>query len=96
MVLDLPMREQAGMRKATLNYAVNVLMLALSLVITLSWVLLWFVFPRGFYPSREIWLVIHKYFGLTLTLLVLLHLALHWRWLMRMTRQVLRRGGVSP
>jgi hypothetical protein len=53
-------------------------------------VLLWFVFPRGFYPAREAWLVVHKYAGLVLTLLVAVHGGLHWRWLVRMTGRVLR------
>jgi hypothetical protein len=77
-------------RRAVWLYVVDVLMVVASLVMTLSWVLLWFVFPRGFYPAREAWLVVHKYAGLVLTLLVAVHGGLHWRWLVRMTGRVLR------
>ncbi len=79
-------------RRAVWLYVVDVLMVAASLVMTLSWVLLWFVFPRGFYPAREAWLGVHKYSGLVLTLLVGVHGVLHWRWLVRMTGRVLRGG----
>jgi cytochrome b subunit of formate dehydrogenase len=70
-------------------YGVDVLMVVLSGVLLVSSTLLWLVFPRGFYPAREAWLVVHKYAGLALTVLVVVHLALHWRWLVTMTRRML-------
>lgn len=51
--------------------------------------LLWVVFPRGYYPARRLWVDIHKWSGLALGILVLLHLALHWNWLVRMAHRYL-------
>jgi hypothetical protein len=76
-------------RRSVWLYGVDVLMVVLSGVLIVSSALLWFVFPRGFYPAREAWLVVHKYAGLALTVLVVAHLALHWRWLVTMTRRML-------
>jgi cytochrome b subunit of formate dehydrogenase len=80
-------------RRTVRNYVVNVLMLVLSVLLTVSSALLWLVFPRGFYPEREAWLVVHKYAGLALTLLVLLHMVLHGRWLVSVTRRMLGKSG---
>ena len=76
-------------RRSVWLYGIDVLMVVLSGLLLVSSTLLWFVFPRGFYPAREMWLVVHKYAGLALTVLVVVHLALHWRWLVTMTRRML-------
>jgi cytochrome b subunit of formate dehydrogenase len=82
-----------GNRRAVRNYVVDVLLLVLSVLLVVSSALLWLVFPRGFYPQREAWLVVHKYAGLALTVLVLVHLVLHGGWLVRMTQRVLGKSG---
>jgi hypothetical protein len=79
------------MRKATRNYWLDVLMGILALILAVSSFLLWVVFPRGFYPARTAWVSIHKWVGLALGIAVLLHVAFHWKWLVRMTRRHLRR-----
>jgi hypothetical protein len=79
------------MRKATRNYWLHVLMGILALVLAVSSFLLWVVFPRGFYPARTEWVSIHKWVGLALGITVLLHVAFHRKWLVRVTRRHLRR-----
>jgi hypothetical protein len=48
-------------------------------------------FSPGFYGARALWIAIHKWGGLALSVVVLMHVALHWTWLMRMTRRHLAR-----
>ena len=77
--------------KAKRHYWIDVLMGLLALVLSLSSILLWVVLPQGFFAARLLWIQIHKWVGLALGILVLVHLALHWRWLLRMTRSQWRR-----
>lgn len=79
------------MRKAMRNYWLDVVMGLLGAVLSLSSLLLWVIFPRGYYPSRVLWVAIHKWVGLALEIVVAFHLALHWGWLKRMTRRHLGR-----
>jgi hypothetical protein len=74
------------MKKATRNYVLDVAIGILALIVAVSSFLLWVVFPRGFYPARTAWVFIHKWVGLALGVAVLVHVAFHWRWLVRMTR----------
>jgi hypothetical protein len=76
------------MRKATWYYWLDVAMGLLALLLAISSLLLWVVFPRGYYPSRALWVAIHKWGGLALGIVALVHVLLHWRWLVRMTRRV--------
>lgn len=85
------------MGKSTGNYLLDVAMGLLALVVGVSALLLWVVLPQGYFPSRLLWLDIHKWSGLVLSLAVLLHVVLHWSWLVRMTRRMLSRfSGRDP
>lgn len=77
------------MRKGTRNYWMFVVQALLSLLLGISSFLLWVVFPRGYYPARALWVNIHKWGGLALGVTVLVHVALHRAWLVRMTRRYL-------
>ena len=79
------------MTKALWHYLLDVVMGILSLLTALSSFLLWVVFPRGFHAARMLWIEIHKWGGLALGVVVLVHVALHWKWLIRMTRRLLAR-----
>lgn len=79
------------MGKPTANYLLDVAMGLLALVAGMSALLLWVVLPQGYFPSRLLWLDIHKWSGLALSLAVVLHVLLHWKWLVRMTRRTLGR-----
>ena len=72
--------------KARRHYWIDVVMGLLALVLALSAFLLWVVLPQGFFAARLLWLEIHKWVGLALGISAVVHLALHWRWLIRMTR----------
>jgi hypothetical protein len=77
------------MRKSTLLYLLVLVLGLLSLLLTVSSVMLWLVFPRGFYAARQVWVDIHKWGGLALGVGVLVHALLHWKWLVRKTRRYL-------
>jgi hypothetical protein len=78
--------------KASRNYWVDIALALLSLVLLVSSVMLWVIVPQGYLRSRLLWLEVHKWSGLAVTLAVIVHLTLHWRWLVSMTK---RRLGVS-
>jgi cytochrome b subunit of formate dehydrogenase len=73
------------------NYWVDLVMGLLALTVGVSALLLWVVLPQGYFASRLLWLGVHKWAGLGLSVTVLLHLLLHGRWLVRMTRRVVER-----
>jgi hypothetical protein len=75
--------------KSLRNYLLFVILAVLSVSMVLSSFLLWLVFPRGFHPGRQLWVDIHKWGGLALSIAVVVHVALHWSWLTRMTRRYL-------
>jgi len=74
-----------GMRR----YWIDVVMGLLALIVGVSAVLLWVVFPQGYFAARLLWVEIHKWTGLALSMVALAHVLVHWRWLARMTRKVL-------
>jgi len=77
------------MKKSTLLYLLVVALGLLSLLLTVSSVMLWLVFPRGFYAARKIWVDLHKWGGLALGVVALMHVLMHWKWLLRKTRRYL-------
>jgi cytochrome b subunit of formate dehydrogenase len=77
------------MKRAKVNYLVFVGQVLATLLLILSALLLWFAFPRGYFVTRDIWVDIHKWSGVALAALVLIHVALHWNWLVYMTGQYL-------
>jgi hypothetical protein len=79
------------MGKSMRNYWVDLVMGLLALTLGLSAFLLWVVLPQGYFASRLLWLGIHKWAGLALSLTALLHVLLHGRWLLRMTKRVVER-----
>jgi hypothetical protein len=77
--------------EAKARYWLAIALAIVAVVLAISAFLLWVVFPRGYFPNRVIWVQIHKWAGLAITLGVLLHIALHWRWLLQMTRRYIDR-----
>ncbi len=81
--------KRAPVSRAATLFIIAVVMLVLGIVLVVSSFLLWVVFPLGFYPSRLLWIEIHKWSGLALTIVVLVHVLLHWKWLWAMTKKYL-------
>ena len=79
------------MKKTTRNYLLDAVMGLLGILLAISSFLLWVVFPRGYYATRALWVDIHKWGGLALSVLAVIHLTLHWKWLVQMTHRQLER-----
>ena len=90
------------MRKATRNYFLAVVMFLLGLFEVASGFVLWLVLPRGsgymggrglasgatFLWSRDAWLALHIWVAVALVIMVVIHLVLHWRWIVLVTRRL--------
>ena len=79
------------MRKTTRNYWLDIAMGILGLLLALSSFMLWVVFPRGYYAARTLWVIVHKWGGLVLSVAAVVHLILPWKWLVRQTRRIFTR-----
>ena len=89
------------MRKATRNYVLALIMALLALFQAVAGFVLWLVLPGGggygggrgaggtFLWSRGIWLDLHNWVGVALVVIVVVHVILHWGWIVRMTRSYL-------
>jgi len=84
------------MKKSLYLFALVVFLLAAGLVETVSGFILWFVLPSGggrrgleltyLGISRHTWIDIHDWVAVALVAIVLVHLLLHWKWVLHMTK----------
>ena len=97
------------MRRAALLYWIAVTALLALLLEAASGFILWIALPRagGFHFrgsgsraahesfgfTRETWLDIHDWAGIALIVILLVHLLLHWRWVVGVTRRVVLSAG---
>ena len=77
-------------REAMLRYWLAVVLVLTAVLLSISAYLLWVVFPHGYFPSRAIWVDIHKWTGLILTVGVVFHVTIHRKWLSQSTIYYLR------
>jgi hypothetical protein len=76
------------------NYIIALVMGLLALVQTVSGFVLWLALPssgRGaaggtFLWSRGVWLNIHSRSAIVLMVIVVIHVILHWGWIVSMTK----------
>ena len=87
------------MGSAKRNFAVDLLMGAAFLAAAATGLVIFFFLPSGAPQSgfaqflgviKRDWTFVHEWAGLAVIVFVLLHLALHWRWLLAMAGQPLR------
>ena len=94
------------MRKQTLNYLTNLIFFLLMLIETLTGFVLWLVLPHGggggggkrgltlteetFIWGRDTWLDLHDWFAVALLVVLVIHLILHWKWIVYMTKKVFK------
>jgi cytochrome b subunit of formate dehydrogenase len=86
--------------KATRNYLIVAVMALLGLVQLVSGFVLWLALPSGgrggggdgtFLFSRDVWLTMHNRAALLLAAIVIVHIILHWGWIVRMTKSYFKR-----
>ena len=90
------------MRQATRNYFLAGLLFLLGVVDVVSGFILWLVLPGGegymggrglasevtFLWSRGTWIDMHIVVGVILVVVVVVHLILHRKWILRMTKRL--------
>ena len=74
-----------------INYGIDVLLFLTALTLAISALLVWVILPKGYNPGWLLWIAIHKWSGLALVGEVVLHASLHFGWMVRMTKRLLRR-----
>lgn len=90
--------------KAKLNYFVDLIIGAGFVLAALSGLVLLFAGPGGYqggrnphalrevlFLSRSTWRALHDWGGIAMVGGVVVHLALHWKWIVCMTRALLQR-----
>lgn len=94
------------MRRVTWNYIVDILFGLLLLAQGVSGAALWFLAPGGyryrgglgsegagsFLLARQDWKEVHQWLALALAIMFIVHIAIHWQWLVSVTRSYFRRG----
>ncbi|MFA5141445.1 MAG: DUF4405 domain-containing protein [Candidatus Woesearchaeota archaeon] len=85
------------MDKTKMNYWIDIAM-AFSFVVTgITGLAIFFFMPQGqksgqsafLSISKQVWGDWHNWFGLLMIILMLVHLILHWDWLICMTKNML-------
>jgi len=86
------------MKKNTLNYIVDIPLLAQSVIVSVTGVVLMFAgHGASFlgYDSREL-LQMHEQIGLLMVAFSVIHLVLHWKWMACTTRNFFSSNSRSP
>ncbi|MBC8276414.1 MAG: DUF4405 domain-containing protein [Chloroflexi bacterium] len=98
------------MRKMTWNYIVDAIFGLLLLLQGIIGFILWFILPGGGYRyrggsgldedgstflfARHTWLDIHGWVAVALLVIFALHIAIHWQWIVGMTKSYFGQGKV--
>jgi hypothetical protein len=78
------------MNKAKLNYFVDILLMVAFLLVVVTGIL---KFPGWFGYLHLPWRSlnkIHDWSGIAMAVLVLIHIILHWSWIVSMTKRIFR------
>ncbi len=85
--------------KPKVDYFIDVLMI-LSLVITTITSIILLLFPSGQKSGyneflgiiKRDWVIIHKIVGIIFLILMIIHLILHWKWIICMTKNIFNKN----
>ena len=89
------------LRKKTQNYILFVILLLLGLFQAMSGFILWLALPHGgggrggstttFWSlTRNTWIDIHDWVAVALVVMIIIHILLHWKWILYMTKSYFR------
>ena len=97
-------------RKTTWNYVIDAMFGLLMLFQGCTGFVLWLILPGGGYRYRggsglddvnstflfvrQTWLDIHEWVAVALLVIFALHIAIHWQWIVSMTKPYFRQGKV--
>jgi hypothetical protein len=90
------------MKKSTVYFILACLMFLMAVIEGLSGFLLWLVIPGGggrgggessvFWGiTKNAWIDIHDWVAVAMLVLVVIHIILHWKWIVRMIKTCCRR-----
>lgn len=93
------------MRKVTWNYVIDVIFGLLLLGQGITGAVLWSLAPGGFryrgglggdgggafILARQDWRSVHQWLALALAIMFIVHIAIHWQWLVGVTKSYFRR-----
>ena len=94
------------MRRATRNYIVFVILICLGLFQSVSGFIMWLALPRGgglgrgsgsvseatFWSlSRHNWADLHDWVAVALLVMIVIHLVMHWKWIVYITKSYFKR-----
>jgi hypothetical protein len=87
------------MKKGIYLISLVTIMFFISLAETVSGFVLWFALPSGggrggleltyFGIARHTWINIHDWLAIALVVVVTVHLLIHWKWVVRMIRNII-------
>lgn len=93
------------LNRTKLNYIVDLILTALFFFAAGTGLIMYFLIPsgvpRGKYLvymglTKATWVWIHSRAGVLMTIIVAIHLILHWRWVVCTTRNFFKRGKEKP
>ena len=81
------------------NYWIDFVMFVLIAIASLTGLVLFIILPSGRRSgwqtflgiAKETWVDIHTWAGLIFIIVVILHLILHWKWIVVMTKNLFKR-----
>ncbi len=92
------------MRRTTQNYIINMVFGVLMLCQGITGLILWLLVPGGyryrggvggdgdgaFLLTRSEWRDVHTWLAVALAVTFIIHIAIHWQWLVSMTKSYFR------
>jgi hypothetical protein len=85
------------MNKFKINYIIDFFVFISFFVVALTGLIIFLFLPSGIRQGRlqefigiakEIWNLVHIWFGILMTFLVTVHFILHWDWIVCMTKTI--------
>jgi ABC-type multidrug transport system permease subunit len=89
-----------NLNKQKLNYLVDLILTTLFFIVAFTGLFMHFFIPSGVQRGRYIvymgltkatWIWIHSKAGILITIIVIIHLILHWKWIVCATRNMFRK-----
>jgi len=89
------------MGKSKINYVIDILMLIFFIINAITGLIIFFFLPTGVKKGgyqeflgiiKHNWADVHNWSGLLLLLLVAIHLILHWKWIVSMTKSLIAKN----
>ncbi|MEM2115870.1 MAG: DUF4405 domain-containing protein [Candidatus Woesearchaeota archaeon] len=87
------------MKKSEINYFIDIILIFLLIITSISGFIIFFFFPHGVRQgkyqlflgiSKETYSQIHNWSGLVFSILMFLHVVLHWKWIYLTSKSMIK------